>query len=67
MAILIKLLAIKMVAKSLFGRSKRPLMREAIVVFRKESFHSFGLREKKATSAPEIKAESNNRNKTNSD
>jgi len=56
-----------MVANSLFGRFRRPSMREAIVVFRKESFHNLGFREKKATSAPEIRAESNSKNRTNSD
>lgn len=58
MAILIKLLAIKIVANSFFGRSKS----EAIIVIGTDLFSRPSsildlVRENKATSAPEIKAE----------
>ena len=60
MAMFTKLLAIRMVANNFFGFAK-----SAAIVFPTEfleflaSLISVGLREKKATSAPEINAETN--------
>ena len=55
---LTKLLVIKMVASSLCGRfSKAKIRSEALVFETSRSFFSFGPKEKKATSEPDINAE----------
>ena len=62
-----KLFAINMVANNLFGRFNNPLIRTATLVLRSFSSHRLGVREKKATSAPEIKADRINNKTTKKD
>ena len=56
-----------MVANNLLGRSNNPSIRTAALVLRSFSSHSLGVREKKATSAPETKADRINNKTTKKD
>src|SRR6056300_341838 len=69
MAILIKLFATKIVAKRRFGFRKRKITRWTAGEGSSfsESSKDFSCSEKKATSAPEIRAEQSNRKKTKKD
>jgi len=65
MAILIVLFATNMVANNFFGLSSNLMMTICFLLrFAGSNSKSVGVRENKATSAPEIKAENNNKSRS---